>query len=112
MRYRSTSLIASPFGRAKGWRRVCDGVVINAAPFKLWEEPFGIHALPFATALAYEQTRYFFCVVPSAADEGAPGTGKSELNMSALTFHLPSACFFQTSQYLPLSSVPSFIVIS
>src|SRR5262249_51973611 len=36
--------------------RVCDGEVINDAPSKLWEEPFWIHALLFATALAYEQT--------------------------------------------------------
>ena len=38
--------------------------------------------------------------------------GKSELNMSVATFHFPSDCFFQTSQYLPLSLAPSFIVKS
>src|SRR5690349_9821282 len=112
MTCRRTSLIASPSGRATGWRRICDGEVVNVTPSEVWEEPLVIHALLFATALAYEQTCYFVCVVPPAADEDAPGAGRSELNMSALTFHLPSACFFQTSQYLPLSLVPSFIVIS
>src|SRR4030095_4525513 len=54
---------------------------------------------------------HFFSVVPVAGEVGAPGWAKSELNMSVVTFHLPSACFFHTSQYLPLSLVPSFIVI-
>ena len=33
----------------------------------------------------------------------SPGAGRSELNMSATTFHWPSACFFQTSTNLPRS---------
>src|SRR5205085_4306505 len=33
----------------------------------------------------------------------AAGAGRSELKMSAITFHRPSACFFQTTTYLPRS---------
>lgn len=108
MTYWMTSLIASS-RRATGRRRTCDREVVNVTLSKFWEELLGIHALLFATALAYEQTCYF--LASRAAGDDAPA-GRSELNMSALTFHLPSACFFQTSQYLPLSLVPSFIVIS
>src|SRR5438132_9833286 len=55
---------------------------------------------------------YFFSGAAGASEDDAGVAGKSELNMSAATFHLPSACFFQTSQYLPVSLVPSFIVIA
>jgi hypothetical protein len=55
-----------------GWRRVCDGEVVNVAPSKLWEEPFWIHALPFATASANEQTCFipfwFMPVTPEACE--------------------------------------------
>ena len=41
-------------------------------------------------------------------------TGKSELHVSTMHFHLPSACFFQISTILPRSSTGfpdgSFIV--
>src|SRR6185369_7468021 len=32
-------------------------------------------------------------------------TGRSELNISATHFQLPSACFFHTSKYFPLSVI-------
>src|SRR5947199_957318 len=54
---------------------------------------------------------YFFPTAPGS-DEDAGCAGKSELNMSIPTFHFPSAFFCHTSQYLPLSLLPSFIVIS
>ena len=36
---------------------------------------------------------------------GGGGIGTSELNMSAMDFQVPSACFFQTVRYLPRSLV-------
>src|SRR5438876_12261473 len=54
---------------------------------------------------------YFFSAAPGAG-EVAGCAGRSELNMSVLTFHFPPTFFSQTSQYLPLSLLPSFIVIS
>src|SRR5262245_11841933 len=47
---------------------------------------------------------------------GAPVAGRSEFQMSVPHFHLPSACFSQTSTYLPWSLIGlplgSFIVSS
>src|SRR5207244_12334856 len=44
------------------------------------------------------------------------GNGRSEFQISAATFHFPSACFFQTSTYLPRSLIglplASLMVIS
>src|SRR5438270_9931554 len=62
-----------------------------------------------AFAVTSSRADYFFSADPGAGED-AGVAGKSELSMSAATFHLPSACFFQTSQYLPVSLVPSFIV--
>src|SRR5262245_53091257 len=33
----------------------------------------------------------------------------SALKMSSLTFHFPSACFFQTSPYFPFSGAPPIV---
>src|SRR5258708_121273 len=56
-------------------------------------------------------SHYFFSAAPGAG-EVAGCAGRSELNMSVPTFHFPLAFFSQTSQYLPLSLLPSVIVIS
>lgn len=40
--------------------------------------------------------RYFFAA-------GTAGSGRSELKVSTIHFHLPSACFFQISTNLPVS---------
>src|SRR5262249_5583250 len=53
--------------------------------------------------LVFLSDSYFFSAVPGTGDVAA--AGKSELNISVATFHLPSAFFFQTSQYLPRSLV-------
>jgi hypothetical protein len=54
---------------------------------------------------------YFLSAAPGAGED-ADCAGKSELNASIPTFHFPSAFFCHTSQYLPLSLLPSVIVIS
>ena len=46
----------------------------------------------------YFDELYFF-------SDGGAAMGRSELNMSTTHFQLPSACFFQTSRYLPLSVI-------
>jgi len=48
--------------------RVCDGDLVNVAPFKFREERFWIHALLFATASPYEQT----CTTPFPVKPLAP----------------------------------------
>src|SRR5262245_7511790 len=40
-----------------------------------------------------------------AGGADVPGTGRSELKMSAIAFQPPSACFFQTTTYLPRSVI-------
>ena len=47
--------------------------------------------------LSLGQDSYFFFF------SGGAGSGKSELNMSATAFQLPTACFFHTTTYLPFS---------
>src|SRR6476620_8177863 len=53
---------------------------------------------------------YFLSAAPGPGED-EDRAGKSELNMSIPTFHFPSAFFFHNSKYLPLSLLPSFMVI-
>jgi hypothetical protein len=66
------------------------------------------HGKRFAADTAASTTRksYLFSV-PAPV-----GTGRSEFQISVPHFHLPLGCFSQTSQYLPRSFVPSFMVSS
>lgn len=60
-----------------------------------------------ASASANKRERVFTWLVLQIYSFGSAGgagaSGRSVLKMSATTFHLPSACFFQTSTNLPWS---------
>src|SRR5438093_12308364 len=46
---------------------------------------------------------YFLSAAPGAGED--VGTGRSEFQISAATFHVPPRCFFQTIRYFPWSLV-------
>src|SRR5206468_11986363 len=44
---------------------------------------------------------YFLSAAPGAGED--VGTGRSEFQISTITFHVPLACFLKSSTYLPRS---------